>query len=64
MSTKADLLKQIDDAASQYGGAAPSQTKSRVGVDRGQVKRTGEQILKGNSGLTGNDLASLNNGNQ
>ena len=28
MTTKADLLKQIDDAASQYGGA-PSTTKSR-----------------------------------
>lgn len=60
MSNKLDLLKAIDDAASQYGGQAPSQTRSRV--DRGQVQRTGEQIMKGNSGLSGRDLESLNGG--
>lgn len=53
MSNKADLLKAIDDAASQYGGQAPSQARSRVGIDRSQALRAGEQIMKGNSGLTG-----------
>lgn len=58
MTTKADLLKQIDDAASQYGGPAPS--KGRHEGTSNMAKRTGQMVMGGGaSGLTGKDLASL-----
>lgn len=41
MTTKADLLKQIDDAASNYGGPGMSQTKSRRDTTSNMAKRTG-----------------------
>lgn len=55
MSNKLDLLKQIDDAASQYGGVAPSQ-KSKA--ESSIAKRTGQMVMGGGS-LTGKDLASF-----
>lgn len=61
MTTKADLLKQIDDAASQYGGPAPSQSKGRHEGTSNMAKRTGQMVMGGGaSGLTGNNLSSLN----
>ena len=59
MTTKADLLKQIDDAASQYGAPA-STAKSRHEGTSTMAKRTGQMVMGGGSGLTGKDLASLN----
>ena len=57
MNTKADLLKQIDDAASQYGGTAPS-TKSRR---EATAIKTGQMVMDGpRSGLSGKDLSALN----
>ena len=60
MSAKAALLAQIDDAASQYGGPAPS-NKSRPSRMEGSgvAKLTGQMVIGGGSGLTGKDLASL-----
>lgn len=56
MTTKADLLKQIDDAASQYGGPAPSQKSRREGTSN-MALRTGQMVIGGGgSGLTGKDL--------
>ena len=51
MTTKADLLKQIDDAASQYGGAAPSQKSRREGTSN-MAKRTGQMVIGGGGGLS------------
>ena len=57
MNTKADLLKQIDDAASQYGGPAPSTKSKREAV----AIKTGQMVMEGpRSGLSGRDLAVLN----
>ena len=56
MNSKADILKKIDDAASQYGGTAPS-TKSRR---EATAIKTGQMVMEGpRSGLSGKDLAAL-----
>lgn len=57
MNMKADILKQIDDAASHYGGAAISTKSRREGV----AKMTGQMVMEGpKSGLSGKDLSALN----
>lgn len=63
MNNKADILKQIDDAASQYGGQAASGLANPSVKSRrdGMAKMTGQMVMDGQrGGLSGKDLASLN----
>ena len=42
MNNKADILKQIDDAASQYGGGTAPSTKSRR---EATAIKTGQMVM-------------------
>ena len=58
MNTKADILKQIDDAASQYGGGTGQSTKSRR---EATAIKTGQMVMESQrGGLSGKDLSALN----
>lgn len=63
-NTKVNLLKQIDDIASQYGGAAKDQAHLRKSGLRNMVgKSTAQSVLNNGRSLKKHDLDTLSKHN-